>query len=447
MLKTLIGRFVAKSDEDIAEEIAAAEKSKRDSADKDAPTSAIAAAPTSAKLDLIVVPTSAMEAAEEKPEILVDAVINYVNGLIGQGRFNRDEMPHEAIEAYHCDYYLAQVLNGGHAQFVANSGANLRLAIKDTISALTAMGATDYLTVAQGLHDWIEANPDRAARQGFDAELAEELADLDGPFFELNRDTPLRHLLSTWIADCEVLQSVEDALLPRVMQGIANLNPKRAARDTALRIKALQHNLAEPLRLGLGMAGAQMSPLEPLLKVGAGSQMDIDGDSRLAFLVYTVRGRRWGVLNEEGASLFDYVDGSDPADHKPIRAVTADDFRSVTPPSVGGLVSKISLDQIEVAANVCREVHAGAAIDLLLSSLDEMPKVDFVSVRSAGPDANGVIGATLMIACDKAQRAFTVVVDETGARLLAEPEHEVIAKVSNDQIRDHLVANTLDEAA
>ena len=49
----------------------------------------------------IIVRNSAIERAQEDPYALIQAVIDYVNTLLGQGNYVRLELPPLAIQAYH----------------------------------------------------------------------------------------------------------------------------------------------------------------------------------------------------------------------------------------------------------------------------------------------------------------------------------------------------------
>jgi hypothetical protein len=84
----------------------------------------------------IIVPENAYRS--ESPAELVQAVVNFVNFALRQAYFNRDEIAQNAMRAYHVDFYLAQVNNGGHAQFAANSNM-LDVILKDVGEGLDAM--------------------------------------------------------------------------------------------------------------------------------------------------------------------------------------------------------------------------------------------------------------------------------------------------------------------
>lgn len=390
-------------------------------------------------LDLIVVPKSAMDAYPEDANPLVEALVNYVNFLTQQAQFNRFEIPAEAIQAFHADYYLAQVNNGGHAQFVGNSGANLAYTLSDVTAALAAMGATSHLSLAEKMAEWTAKNPDEAeAQTGFEGGIAPELAALDGPFYELEKSSPIRGYLAAWIADLEVLQVVDDAMMPRVLQGIKSLNPNLNARQSKSRIAKLVNQLSNPLFLGLGIAGASAQEIEPLLQIGNGSYRDVDGESQMTWFVQTTKGKRFGVSNDAAVELRELVDTNERPISNDLSNVTSEDIRSYKPISVGKLINSVPLAQVDVARNICESLNAPIAIELLLSKLPDDTTADFASIRSTGKSPDGKLGASICVVCNRGRAAYSVIVEESGSRIVSEPAQDVLAEITPEDISDFL---------
>lgn len=69
----------------------------------------------------ILVRQSVFEDRDDK-EIVSAVVDEYVNDLRQRGYYLKGELPANAMRSYNTDYYLAQVANGGHGQFMHNSG-------------------------------------------------------------------------------------------------------------------------------------------------------------------------------------------------------------------------------------------------------------------------------------------------------------------------------------
>lgn len=404
------------------------------------------------QVEKIIVPKSAMDALQTDPYKLVQSVVDYVNYLMEVGRFNRFEIPFEAIQAYHCDYYLAQVNNGGHAQFVGNSRANLTYTLADILAGLSAMGADCYLELATKMERWIHANPKVASEQtGFEGGIAPELEQLDIPFYELNQNQPLYKLNAEWIATRPNLMVVDDAEMGRVMEATIRLNPELDTRNITADIIKLNHMLSDPMWLGLGLAGVSAENVEPLIQIGSGSQMNIQGNDVTCWTVVTTKGRRFGVVNGTGAALFERIEGNNP--HLPrnitpetIKDVSLDDVLAFEAPKVGEMISAASSESIRVIKLICEGLNVGAAISLLMGKMNPASQITSASVRSGGPDKDGALSVSIALVADNATKAYTIVVDEENAWLLAEPGHAVLATATYDEI-DRYSAKYLETSA
>ena len=403
--------------------------------------------PAHPHLDLIVVPRSAMDALESDPDKIVQSVINYTNFLLSRGHYKRNEIPHEAIEAYHCDYYLAQVLNGGHAQFVGNSGKNRVHTVADTLKALDAMEADDYLDLADRMADWVKDNADLADSQtGFEGGIADALSDLDNPFFELNEATPLRPMLAQWIAGLDIVQVVDDQDMPRVLEGIARLNGLREQRNRTARIVGIEDKIANTLNLGIGLAASNAPTVEAVIAIGNGSYQDVGEFKKLLFVVQTSGGPRWAEMGPEGATLYErVVHDNSHLPNNPMEA-SLDDIKSWKAPEVGEVISRASMSQIEGVKNACAELNVGATLDLLLSKYGAIKSLDAISVRSAGPDTSGAMGATLLLVANQGTLALSAVITGSTSRLLAEPSHEEVATVAAEEAATYREDNLPDAA-
>ena|SRR5688500_10236843 len=91
----------------------------------------------------IVVRRSVFEDADDWK--IVSAVINeYVNPLMHRGYYLRSELPPNVMRSYHTDYYMAQVANGGHGQFMHNSRME-PLILRDIREGLAAIGIEHHV--------------------------------------------------------------------------------------------------------------------------------------------------------------------------------------------------------------------------------------------------------------------------------------------------------------
>lgn len=387
-------------------------------------------------LDLIVVPQSVFDLQAEHPHLLIAAVVDYVNFLIYDANFRRDEIPQEALQAFHCDYYCTQVTAGGHSRFIGNSRRMLGVTLVDVIAGVTAMGAADYARIVLQMVEWARGNPAEAqAQTGLQGGIAPELAALDRPFLDLDETDPFHWHLSHWIAGLDILQVVPDDMLPQVRAGIRTMNERVADRPVLPAIASYDYLLSDPLQLGLGFAGGAIK--NPLFAVGGRTKMQVNGMPLVTYLVYNNGGKCWGVMNETGVALLDYIPGSEDIDAGGSQAGAG-----YIAPQVGEVFSTVTTEEIATAARICRQTNAAAAVDLLLTRLDRTVDVNFLSVRSAGPGLDGTLRATIYIVANDASEAFTMRVSEKSAQLLAEPSHELLSEATAAEIAAHAYRET-----
>lgn len=119
------------------------------------------------------------------PHDLPYSVVMYVNQLLHEGFYERDELPKEALWSYNVDYYLAQVNNGGHGQFIGNSRW-VEPIVMDIQDGLEAMGHDEALDIFRDLMRFAATEPARFAQAGEGGgfgDIDTVIADLDRRFF------------------------------------------------------------------------------------------------------------------------------------------------------------------------------------------------------------------------------------------------------------------------
>lgn len=183
---------------------------------------------------------------------LMHAVITFVNKTIQESGFAREEIPAEALIAYHVDYYLAQVNNGGHSQFGANSGCN-EATMEDIRAGLSLIGETGAAAI---FGDFERLRRDDPAR--FEAAIAgggfggvdPYMADLDDRFF----DGPTKSIPAAnnaWIRALPCLKPVPDAEYPAAMREAIDGNRNASARIAERARLVEEERRRDPLFQGL----------------------------------------------------------------------------------------------------------------------------------------------------------------------------------------------------
>ena len=161
------------------------------------------------RVDQIIVPEKCYKADEDYE--LTDAVIHFVNVLGLWGPYTPDELPRIAMQTYHCDYYLAQVKNGGHSQFICNSENGQSVTFKNISEGLVAMGALEHVSIFARMLVWVHSHENEAAVQnGFDQNTT-FLDALDRAFYDLDRKSPMTSMSCAHLKSSGQLRVVSDA--------------------------------------------------------------------------------------------------------------------------------------------------------------------------------------------------------------------------------------------
>jgi hypothetical protein len=92
-------------------------------------------APAAAQLNVVV----SAESVQEGDDAVVSSNVTLVNALLTE-LLTEDEIATNALRSYYVDFYLTQVLNGGFAQYIFNSGWKAELNER-VLEGLNLMGA------------------------------------------------------------------------------------------------------------------------------------------------------------------------------------------------------------------------------------------------------------------------------------------------------------------
>lgn len=377
------------------------------------------------RLTTVVVPRDALEAAREpdNAEYLTGAVVDYVNEIQRAGAYTRDELPAMAMQAYHADYYLAQVYNGGHSQFIGNTGTTqLPITAGDALAGLKAMGASEQHQILLEMIAWVQANPGEAAAQNGFTQRAAALEALDARFYEIEQQRPMTPLAARWIASWSELQAVTPDQYAAEIERLAQLHPHWSQRQIWRSVRKIRFQMTDRLQITAAAACGAVAP-EPELKllVIRGSNQDVEAQQCTAFEVKTDKGARLCVYEEAGGQLYEYGPGSQglkPADMPEI-------LKSLPPSLVGARLSVVAADTARNFSTIAEQNLAAEAIDLLLrnSGLDPAAMITALAVSDDRATWYAVTGETGVMVETLGDRADLVGPD--GAAVLTVTRAEI----------------------
>ncbi len=253
----------------------------------------------------IVVPRSVYDGAD--PADLVLAVVNYVNAMFQHGQFQRDELPRSALMAYHSDFYLAQVANGGHGQFVGNSGW-VPVIVEDIRLGLQAMRAGPYAGIFTDLVRLIESDKARAktiADGGGFGEIDPAIKALDDRFFAQDCYKTLTPAIAAFLRGLPELEVVADASYSARMNALFAANPQLHVRRAQALRDRFQHNITDPVQVAARLLAVESVRL-PFRSIShANAATAPDGREGMAWLVTMGEGRARMFLFPDAAILCD----------------------------------------------------------------------------------------------------------------------------------------------
>lgn len=392
----------------------------------------------------VLVRRSALEAVRSDPGAhdLVQAVVDFVNAMLGRGCYGRDEISQKALHVYHADYYLAQVNNGGHSQFIRNCGANAPFVWADARAGLEAMGAANHADLLARMIAWAEEHPDEATSQtGFEGGRAGELDELDTAFYETEKDTPMTGLSTRWILGWPELCMTEDADFHRAMDHMAFLNPFRDDRMIANRVRSFEHQINDWLHAAIGMAATAAPEPEVRLHIGGGAMMNVDSEQTMVWSLQTDQGRRFARVTDAGAQLFECIEADNPPmpdigdTERMLKAVKDGRMAMFRPPLVGPCLSYVEADQIAEVIQYGNRFQAAAAFDLMLRKVGDESESVPVSAVGASRDDDGVVTVRWILAT--ASQPFVALTTARGAKLFRPDEKMPTVSLNADDIADH----------
>lgn len=103
---------------------------------------------------------------------LIEMFVYYVNTLL-RGGVASEDLPRAFLDLYALDVYEKQVRNGGHSQFIGNSGGRWKANLEHALRGAQMLGVEELAQVVSECQDWCEANPtERDGQNGWSVRAA-----------------------------------------------------------------------------------------------------------------------------------------------------------------------------------------------------------------------------------------------------------------------------------
>ena len=402
----------------------------------------------------VIIRRSDIEAirADRENQHLVQAVIEFVNNMTGHCRYHLAEINEKAVQVDYTNYYCAQVIDGGHSQFIHNSRSNTQNIFADACTGLSEMGAEMQLAILKEMIGWVEANPDEARQLAeINGSQPGFLEELDRAFHTANIEAPMMRLSAEWILSWPELRIVEDDDYEQAIRHLAFLNPQREFRLTAGRISFFRDQMTDRLRVAIGMAAYAAAVPEYCLHIGGGFDMQVEGEKQNVWGIYTNMGRRFAVVTETEARLCECIDTGNPpipeignteAMMKALRDGRVSRYKS---PVVGSFLSHVDAEKITEVIQYAVGYNAAVSIDLLLRRAGLESNTVSVSACEAERDDSNLMKVNWLVITE--HQAFHASTSEAGSSLFRLHEAKPIVRIQRDEIDQHAALHELSETA
>ena len=401
-------------------------------------------AETSSNVAVVVVSASSFNSAKNgsKPYDLIQSVVDFVNGMIEDGYYIRQELPQKALQAYHADYYLAQVNNGGHSQFIHNAGADAHQTFADALGGLEAMGSP-HAEVLRDMIRWVADSPDEAAKQtGFEGGRSEYLDELDAKFYSLSDKSDMIKTSAVWILSWPELLIVDDAEVAKKMGEIYLANPNATERKKSKNLRLLRRKTTDHLQVAVYLALRSHSPPEWLIRFGGGSTENIEGLATMTYFIESNAGMRMVAFKDDNLIVYEYLDPDREklSEIKKTKGFEAafDFFQSseYRKASIGKRMSVVSGSEIANALRVSLNTNAAAVIAALLAKMkQDGEQIGVGSLRvEQMPDGGEVIRWLVKTSED----SFTIVTFSEGGVAYSLSADEFVGAISRPEVDDYV---------
>jgi hypothetical protein len=194
----------------------------------------------------VVLTSSSIDSSDED---VVEANVGIVDAMHA-ALLRTEEMSPVAVRSYYVDFYLAQALEGGFAQYVFTA---VDRSETDTLvrEGMAGMGATGHLDLfnraVEAFDDLSEEDEERYLDGGLDEDSEEvpdgvlRMEELDGEFEELLERENITALNAAWLRGQAELLVLDDEEVGAYIERLASMIPDLPERQAQADAEALEH--------------------------------------------------------------------------------------------------------------------------------------------------------------------------------------------------------------
>jgi tetratricopeptide (TPR) repeat protein len=169
------------------------------------------------------------------PDVLTDAVTRFCQWCIEEAGLVREEVQPDAWPIHHTSFYIAQVSNGGHGQFAANSAMTPEV-LDDIDDGLSRLELDHLLSIFRGFRGALGRDPALqrtvVAGGGF-GDIPDVICELDGAFHRSPDSARFHQQAARWLKAASTVLAVSPRELQERQRAIIASNGLLASRRAA----------------------------------------------------------------------------------------------------------------------------------------------------------------------------------------------------------------------
>ncbi|MEM7723537.1 MAG: DUF4375 domain-containing protein [Pseudomonadota bacterium] len=244
----------------------------------------------------------------------VQSVVNYVNDMGAQAFYRMSELSAKTAQVYETDRYYAQVLNGGHKQYLHNVHGQHATMAPHVAAGLKAMRAKPFAACHRKFLAAIEEFGPEAKLP--DPTMLETMFDrIDTEFFKADEKRKLVEYSAEWIRSWRYVDLCSRDDLPTRYAELATENPFLSTRREAAEVAKFAGWFTNDMMVGAGLLLAELETMDMLESIQPGKVVPFGPGpyGSPAMRLKTALGSYYAVYMHDLLTLHEEADTADVA--------------------------------------------------------------------------------------------------------------------------------------